>query len=66
MSHEPNMQVTRKISQGMTRHTCLFVNLDVSGTVAMVGVKKVNICNCNHGITTNYCMLQLPVIMIIL
>ena len=27
------MRVTRKISQGTTRHMRLFVNLDVSGTV---------------------------------
>ena len=38
VSHEPNTQITRKISQGTTRHTHLFVNLDVSCTVACLQV----------------------------
>ena len=32
------MRVTHKISRGTMHHTCLFVNLDVSGTV--VGINK--------------------------
>ena len=35
------------------------------GTASMVGFKKVNICNCNYTVTTNYCMLQSSVITIV-
>ena len=31
----------------------------------MVGIKKVNVCNCNYAVITNCCMLQLPVITIV-
>ena len=38
--------------------SCMYIHLSVHvSTHIMVGVKKVNVCDCNYAAITNYCML---------
>ena len=56
------------INAGLALHTlnyCILIYIIILFVTCTVGVKKINVCNCNYAVITNYVTLWSPVITIV-